>query len=259
MVNSVEQLTIENTLRQLGLIDSEIAIFLLWLENGALTIAQLAELSQMGRITVHEIVGRLIKKWLFLETRSWHKRLVYPNQVDALENLVAEEKFKVQKLEKAAKKASSLLRDMQLMSESFPKTKFYKGQEGIQRMINEIKKDKNDVSIMSDGQHFYSLIDNDFLDQTVELRIKKGIKVRLLFPSGFEYFTYTQWTYQQELEIKSLPDADNLHGGMTLRWDKVALHCYEGKYITTTIIHNAPISLIQKYMFEQVWGNAKEY
>ena len=96
MVNPVEQLTIENTLRQLGLIDSEIKVFLLWLENGALSIAQLAELSNMGRITVHEIVGRLIKKGLFLETRSGRRRLVYPNQVDAFENLVAEKKLKVQ-------------------------------------------------------------------------------------------------------------------------------------------------------------------
>jgi len=259
MVNTVEQLTIENTLRQLGLIDSEIAIFLLWLENGALTIAQLATLSNMGRITVHEIVGRLIKKGLFLETRSWHKRLVYPNQVDALENLVAKERLRVQQLEKAAKKASSLLRDIQLMSESFPKTRFYKGQEGIQRMLNEIKKDKNDVSIMSDGQHFYSLVDNDFLDKTLILRRKQGIKVRLLFPTGFEYFTYTQWTYQQELEIKNLPDADNLHGWVTLRWDKVAFHCYEGKYITTTIIHNAPIAKIQSYLFEHVREIAQKY
>ena len=259
MVNPVEQLTIENTLRQLGLIDSEIRVFLLWLENGALSIAQLAELSNMGRITVHEIVRRLIKKGLFLETRSGRKRLVYPNQVDAFENLVAEKKLKVQELEKNAKRASALLRDIQLMSESFPKTKFYKGQEGIQRMMNEIKKDKNDVAIMSDGQHFYSLIDNDFLDKTLDLRRKKGIKVRLLFPTWFEYFSYTQWTYQQELEIKSLPDADNLRGGMTLRWEKIALHCYEGRYITTTIIHNAPIAKIQSYMFEQIWEKAKKY
>jgi len=50
-------------------------------------------------------------------------------------------------------------------------------------MLAEIKKDQQDVSIMSDGQHFYELIDNDFLEKTLELRKKKELKVQLLFPT----------------------------------------------------------------------------
>lgn len=56
---------ITSTLGKLGLIESETEIFLLWLQLGASSIAQLAEQTKMNRITVHEIVGRLIKKWLF--------------------------------------------------------------------------------------------------------------------------------------------------------------------------------------------------
>jgi hypothetical protein len=77
-------------------------------------------------------------------------------------------------------------------------------------MLSEIRQDKKDLSIMSDGQYFYELIDNNFLEQSLELRNKKNIGVRLLFPSGFEYFTYTQGTYQQSLEIKALPQEELL-------------------------------------------------
>jgi sugar-specific transcriptional regulator TrmB len=177
------------------LIESEIQIFFLGLENGALTIAQLAQLSKMNRITVHEIVRRLIRKGLFLETYSGKKRLVYPNQVDALERLIEQKKFELQQLEKEAKKAANILRAVQTQSEQFPKTRFYKGQEGIHRMLSEIKQDLADIAIMSDGQHFYELIDNDFLEQSLELRNKKNV-----------HFSYTQGTYQQRLAIKSLAE-----------------------------------------------------
>jgi len=74
-------------------------------------------------------VGRLIKKGLYLEAKSGRKRLVYPNQVDALEHLVDHKTLELQQLKKDAKKASSLLQSIQTQSENFPKTRFYKGQE----------------------------------------------------------------------------------------------------------------------------------
>lgn len=258
-MNNLEYRRIENSLIKLWLIPSEISIFVLWLEHGALSVSQLAKLWNMWRITVHEIVGRLIKKWLFLETRTGRKRLVYPNQVDALEHLVEEKRQEVHLLEREAKKASSLLRSLQTQSENFPKTRFYKWQEGIQRMLNEIKKDALDISIMSDGQHFYELVDNDFLEKTLNLRQKKNLKVKLMFPAWFEYFTYTQWTYQQELEIRALPHHESLKWWVTLRWNKVALHCYENKFITTTILENTKVADMHRYLFDMVWGQGKKY
>jgi hypothetical protein len=62
----------------------------------------------------------------------------------------------------------------------------------MRQVVSEIKQDKQDVKILSDGQHFYDLIDNNFLEDSLTRRQKYGIKVSLLFPTGFEYFTYTQ-------------------------------------------------------------------
>lgn len=258
-MQDIELLRMKTILKRLWLGDSEVQIFLLWLENGALTIAQLSQLSNIWRITVHEIVARLIKKWLYLETKSGRKRLVYPNQVDAIERLLDQKTLELQQLKKDAKNASSLLQAIQTQSENFPKTRFYKGQEWIQKMLSEIKKDAEDIAIMSDGQHFYELIDNDFLEKTLDLRNKKKLHVQLLFPTWFEYFSYTQGTYQQQLEIKSLPQQDILKGGMTIWWKKVALHCYEGKFITTTILENTQIRNILTYLYKMTRDQAKTY
>lgn len=53
---------IANTLTQLGLVESEIQVFFAGLERGASTIKQLSEDTKLGRITVHEIIRRLIKR-----------------------------------------------------------------------------------------------------------------------------------------------------------------------------------------------------
>lgn len=254
-----QQRKIKATLRKLGLTKSEVQVFFAGLERGAATIRQLAEDTRMGRITVHEIARRLIKKWLFLETYSGKKRLIYPNQVDALPQLIASKKAELARMEKEAEKAASLLRSFQLQSEHFPKTRFYKGKEGVEIVTNEIKQDKKDVSLMSDGQHFYDLIDNDFLEKSLDIRGKYKITMRLIFPTGFEYFTYTQGTYQQQLDIKSLPDQDMLKGWLTIRGNKVALHCYEGKFISTTILENERTTGIVSYLFEQLWKSAQAY
>lgn len=276
MTNSQEQ--IAHTLTQLGLNESDVAIFMLWLEIGAATIAQLAEESGMGRITVHEVVRRLIWYGLMLESRSGRRRLVYPNTVDAIHHLLDARKLAITQLESQVTHATQLLRDIQAQSQKFPTTRYYKGKEGIQLMMTEIMQDKLDVSIISDGQHFYDLVDNDFLEKTLTIRQKNQVSIRMMFPVGFEYFSFTQGIYQQQLDIKFLPDeivlpalestwpigGDKspklwapLRGGMTVRWDKVALHCYEGRYITTTIMTNHAIAQMMLFFFEQVWKGNK--
>ena len=250
---------IEQVLHRLWLSHSEIQVFFAGLERGAATIKQLAEDTRMNRITVHEIVRRLIKKWVFLETYSKKKRLVYPNQMEALPRLVEQKKYDVQQLEQDALKAASLLKSLQSQSAWFPKSRFYKGKEGIQIVLNEIKQDRQDAALMSDGQHFYDLIDNDFLEKSVDIRQRYKIRLRMIFPAGFEYFTYTQGTYQQQLEIKALPEHPSLKWGMISRWDKIARHCYEGSFITTTILENPQISGIMQFLFEHLREQSREY
>lgn len=253
------QRKVQHSLLKLWLTQSEIAIFFLGLERWAATIQQLAQDANMWRITVHEIVRRLIKKWIFLETYSGKKRLVYPNQVDAIPQLIQNKKHELEHMEQEAMKAASLLRSFQLQSEHFPKTRFYKWKEGIEIVLNELKQDKKDIALMSDGQHFYDLIDNDFLEKTIQIRKKNNIHVRLIFPTWFEYFTYTQGTYQQQLDIKSLPDQDLLKGWLTLWWNKAALHCYEGKFISTTILENKRTTGILFYLYTQLRKQAHSY
>jgi predicted transcriptional regulator len=93
---------------------------------GATTVVQLADESQMNRVTVHDIVGRLVDKGLFLETRSGQRRLVYPKQVDALQSLVDTKRSELTQLQSNVDQTLSLLRNVQLSSIYLPQIRFYK-------------------------------------------------------------------------------------------------------------------------------------
>jgi hypothetical protein len=81
----------------------------------------------------------------------------------------------------------------------------------------------------------------------------------MLFPTWFEYFCFSQWIYEQELSIKSLPDNFPLIWAVNIWWDKIGFHTEKSWFITTTIIEDHSIAKIMLFMFENVWQSAGEY
>lgn len=237
---------------ELWLGESEIDILLLSYHIWPSSISQLASQSRIWRITVHEIVRRLIVKWLMLESFAKNHRLVYPAPADAISWLLAKKKQEIIQLEKVSAKTIWLLHNIQSIVDNLPNMRSYKWPESIKILKSELIYDKEDIYIMSDGQHFYDLIDNDFLEQSVNLRSKNNINVKLLFPSGFDYFTFTQWMVKQKLDIKFWKNEPETHWWVAIWGNKVAFCCYDGKYLTTSIINNESISNMMKYIYNQI-------
>lgn len=235
-----------NSLLELWLWESDCIIYLLWLEIGASTVVQLADESGIHRVTVHDIVGRLVEKWLFLETRSGQRRLVYPKQVDALQSLVDRKQSELTQLQSHVNLAMMLLRDVQLYSHYLPQIRFYKWQEWVHLVGQEMLEDGQPLMIISDSWHFDDLIDNKFLDKAVW----HPSRIDLLIPLWYEHFAFTHKAKHRQLDIRYLTPQHARHGAMSIWWDKVALHSYEWVYITTTIIQNAPICTMMQASFQ---------
>lgn len=179
-------------LKKLGLTDNEIQIFICSLKTGPSTVIQLAKYTQIKRITTHAVIQRLLEKGLLLQTYSKKKRLIYANTLDSLENLLEKKKNEIKALTEDIKKTEPIFKSIQSWSKNFPKVRFYKGKEGVNIIINEVLQDKKDMNIISDSQHFNDLIDNNFLEKSLEVRNSHNLNVRMIFPAGFEHFCYTQ-------------------------------------------------------------------
>jgi hypothetical protein len=81
----------------------------------------------------------------------------------------------------------------------------------------------------------------------------------MLFPIWFEYFCFSQWIYDQELSIKSLPQNFPLIWAINIWWEKIWFHTEKNGFITTTIIEDEQISKIMIFLFENIWSQAQDY
>lgn len=115
-------------------------------------------------------------------------------------------------------------------------------------MGNEMIEDKAAIKIISDSRHFNDLIDNHFLEKTTQ----HPTPIKLLIPVGYEHFSFTHKAYHKTLQIHYLTKQQIRNGGMAVWWQKIALHSYEGVYITTTIIENWPISAMIEASFQSM-------
>ncbi len=229
--------------------DAQIYIASLWM--GACTVVQLADDLKLNRVTTHDAIQRLIKRWLFLETYSGQHRLVYPKRVEALQSLVDFKKFELTQIQYQVDLTISLLHNIQLQSDHLPHVRFYKGKEGIQKISNEMLHDNKPISILSDSRHFDDLIDNKFIEQSWTSPHYHE-KIKLIIPIGYEHFIFTHKAKHPHVNIQQFSSWQWWAGGMSVRWNKIAYYSYEGRYITTTVIENAPISQLMMFSFQSL-------
>lgn len=242
-------------LRNIWLSETDAHVYLSSVRLGAWSINQLTENTKINRITVHDSVARLITKWLLLETFSGKRRLIYPWPIHQLQWLVDNKKSELDQLQLNVNKAIHTLNSLHLQSDYLPRFRISKWRQGISDMIHDIKWESEwELLIICDSWHFDELLNVHFLDN---LNTYRG-SIRMIIPAGFEHFIFSAYAKWLKIQTCTMPDTMKRSGGMTIRgsnpYSKVALHAYEGIFITTTIIENNPIQVMMKDAFQNMWN-----
>lgn len=237
-------------LEKVWLKGTDATIYLASIHLGACTINQLTKHTTINRITVHDSVKRLINKWLLMETFSNKKRLVFPQQINNLQHLVDIKRSEMDQLQHDVSTTIHLLQSLHLESAYLPHIRIAKWRAGISQMLNEIKEHTaTKIQIISDSWHFDELLTINFLEN---LQDKKHT-IDIILPPWFEHFVFSAHAKKIAIKSYTIPTDMQRNGGMTIRWDIVALHAYEGVYITTTIIENKAITSMMKSSFQAMW------
>ncbi len=232
-------------LKKIWLNETDAKIYLFSIHIGACTIKQLTDQSSINRITVHDSVGRLIEKGLLQETYSNKKRLVFPQPIENLQHIVEIKKTEVNNLQQQVNTTINILQSLHLQSSYLPQIRLSKGRAWIKDLLWEIKNAKpKELYTISDSRHFDELLNIKFLEEM------KKTQIHMILPRWFEHFIFSAHAKWVSINTKTLTNETNRSWGMTLREDTVALHAYEGVYITTTIIKNEAITQTMKHVFE---------
>src|SRR3989338_519007 len=122
---------LESALKKIGLNEKEISVYFELLKIGSGPVRKIAELAQINRTTVHDILNKLIEFGLvsFVDKEK-HRYFT----AESPEHLLNRVETKKNELEQARQDIAAVLPELKSLyekSESRPKAKYFEGEAGL--------------------------------------------------------------------------------------------------------------------------------
>lgn len=237
-------------LKKIGLSDKEIKVYTKLLEYGAISVRSLAELTELNRGTVYDILKKLQTLGLVSFYHQDTKQKFVAEDPDKLYKVISDQEEELRKAKSKIKEMIPELRSLQEKGGNRPTTKLYEGKDGIKQILEDVlnvmEMDKEKEYYIYSATKASDDINKAFPEFTKQ-RIKKGIKVNAI----------------------SLAKGGGIYGLDERRWlqtneeSATFIIIYSGKcaFISRdasgnpvgVIIENSMIYETQKIIFMQLW------
>ncbi len=242
-------------LKQFGLSEKQIAVYLALLELGPSPASDIATKSGLVRSTTYVLLDELVKEGLAGLGKRKGVAVYLPTPP---------ERF-VQYIEEAAARSASLIGKAKNMLPELksvysgigvrPKVQFYEGVEGIKAVYE-------DTLTAAESIRAYASIENiekvlpDYFPSYYKRRAKKGIKMRAIFPATPE--AQNRLKHDDEEERESVLVSTQKYGfspEINIYDDKIAFMSMREKF--GVIIESSELASALKKAFELAWLGAK--
>lgn len=235
----------QNILKNYGLNEKEVSVYLATLELGEATGFQIYKKTGLKKPTVYYVLEELQKRGLINQTKKEKKRY-----------FVAEDPEKIKKdLVDKLKIFDELLPELRSIYNSKvnkPKLRFYEGKNGIEEVYKDTLRYKAEILAFASESLLHTL-GKDFSEEYVTKRVKNEIPVRAIMPSSdLLHKSYIQKNLAQ-LRIAKLIDEKKYKFPIEINIyaNKVALMSFRDEL--GLIIESDEISKMMKMIFEYFW------
>lgn len=243
--------TIENDLKEIGLKENEIRVYMAVLELGEANIAQITQRSEINRSTVYLVLERLKERGLVLRVKK-NKTLFYVE--DPREMLRDLEKRK----EVLEKVMPSLLASFAFIDKK-PEVQYFEGIEGIKEIYKDVLRNPNLEMLAWYSNDYREFFDKKFFFEFfIPERKKKRIWLRAIYPenesmrklasNNVEHLRKTKFIDNEKFLLES---EICLYGK-----NKIGIIAYQDKL--GIIISSQNIFNTLKAFFEVMWDGASE-
>jgi len=245
-----------NILKELGLNDNEINIYLTLLKTGSMTASEIASSTKLHRTHIYDLLESLIKKGIISFVVKENKKYFEAAEPVKLEALLKEKEETLEKDKKALALLVSELKGISLA----PKTKFiasvFQGKSAFISQLNDILrtlKRGEEYLVMGFTQKANETL-KYFLPGFTKRRIEKGIQRRAIVDFELKGTTYLEQPLQQ---IRFFPKGYTIPMGILIYNDRVILVIIEDDYLCLRIENKKVSDNFRKY-FGLIWKNAKK-
>jgi len=256
---------IENFLKNLGLSENEVKVYLYLLTHGESIASVIAKRLEMKRATVYPTLESLESKELisgFDKNGVMHFDAVEPDDIVYLcEQRVSQMQRLKQKAEGLHKEFSKL-RDQGKMPklEIRGKIKYYEGIDAVTDLIEETLEEKENEQLCFGLNTFHTeLSGNDWQDYTKK-RVAKGMNVKSIQPDKEEAVEY-QGRDKDELRETRLVPKNEFPGETEINiiGDMVAMFTMRGQSPMGMKMYNKDLAQALRSLFRLAWERSEFY
>ncbi len=237
----------EEQLKELGLTDNEVRIYLVLLKNGTLNPYKLSELTGLHRGYIYDSLERMQEKEVvntILKDNKKHYQATSP------ENLIELLKFKLESFKKIV---PNLMQLSQLKKED-TNVELHKGKRVYRTLLKDItaniKKNEEIFLIGVDEETLLKEVEPIYLKQYFNIIKDKNIKEKVIIKKGMKQFKIKNVSHK-ELDAKYIGNIEQIIYG-----NKIALFILGSPYYLI-IIENKEVANTYRKQFSLLWNIAK--
>ena len=239
---------LKNKLISLGLEEKEAIIYLAALSLGKTSILKIAQISEVKRTTVYDIVDKLIHKGLMFTEKSGWKTYYRAAHPEKIENIIERQK----------KTLTMMMPELENLYKIDGVQSFIREYHGMDA-AREVYKDLLDQ--ITWGQDYYVIsnqekwlnLDKEFFLNFTKKRAKFNINIKLLLQDSASAREHQKIQKQLNEEIKMLPPETRLDTNLVISNNMLVIHQLE-EPIKITVIKNPYIARMHKQLFEIMWN-----
>lgn len=238
-------------LRSLGLADSEIKTYLAAFEEGASTVIDLAKKTRLSRQATYSAIEDLTKRGLMSHVVHGKKKLY---SAEHPRKLVTYARQRATQMQEQISDLENSIPELELqMGGERPVVKVYEGKEGIQAIIEEMRKSvRGEYLEMTDLDSMYKVLSPEDLKPLREAVSKMETNSKCIYIG-------TPITQRPAADRYFLPkEIGGFKSNITIFSDKVIIVTFEGK-MTSLIIESATAARAFRTMFLLALESAKKY
>jgi len=245
----------EEILKELGIKDREIDIYLAALEGSPCSVIDLAKRTGMKRTSIYNFINNMIRRGLIIPTASGKKFLYAATNPNDL----------IQIVDKQKEKLLEIIPELSLIftksGSKKPKIRFYEGIEGLKEVYNDTldQKEGSEILAYANFEEVYRIFPETFRKSYLNKRVnRKKIFTKAIARIGKYAQVHSKLNKKELRETILIPEKEfPISNEINIYDDRVAILSFGDEKIGV-IIESRQIADTQRAIFNLLWKNLKK-
>ncbi len=245
----------EEILRQIGLADKEVEIYLLLLKKPNMTAQELSESTEITRTNVYRLLDRLSNFKLIMSDNSPVKRFSL-TEPQALHKLLQERQAELKRTAVSLGSIMPAIRSQYSLSLDKPGVLYMTGEDGLERLLRDMANSSTDVHLIAGDAPTDEKVHKSFTD-LIEQRQKNGVQTYALYHDGPHRDAVAKLFSERGFKTRFVGEKP-FDSEIVLYEDNTVFTTYDPEIIITVITNNR-FTATMRTIFMELWENGQEF